>query len=122
MIPYDIHHCNEKAMVQCLDKIYNFIQQDLPRAKAENLHELREALEVYSMAHVAVMIVSSELYRKESRVGVRREDYPFMDNLHWKKWIGFVKHENQMCFFTESIPENLYEIPDEVNTPFVTRL
>ena len=122
MIPYDIRHCNEKAMVQCLDKIHDFIQQDLPRAKAENLHELREALEVYSMAHVAVMIVSSELYRKESRVGVRREDYPFMDNLHWKKWIGFVKHENQMCFFTESIPENLYEIPDEVNTPFVTRL
>ena len=122
MIPYDVNHKNEESLEKCLGKIKEIEEKYLPLMNAKTLHDLRKYIEAKSMVKTAEMIVASELYRKESRVGVRRTDYPFMDNVNWKKWVGFYNENGNMNFFTENINETLSVIPNNVTEPFVERI
>lgn len=121
LIPYDVNHRDEQALTFCLEKIENIIETEIPNMKAEDVRDLRKAIEADSMAQVAKMILASERYRKESRVGVRRRDYPLMDNDHWKKWIGIQKIGDKMNLFTEDIPEILMNIPAGTVRPLTNR-
>ena len=74
------------------------------------------------MVLVAEMILKSELFREESRCGVRRKDYPLMDNLNWLKWIGLEKEHDKMKLFTENIPTPYYKVPTTYEPPRQKRL
>ena len=84
---------------------------------ARDYHELKEAIEVESLLDVSEMILRSELVRKESRVGVRRKDYPKMDNIHWLKWITIQKIGNAMILGEEAIPAPYMKAPEVIDYP-----
>ncbi len=42
-----------------------------------------EAVDVQDMLQACELLIRFSLYRKESRGGFYREDYPFTDNIHW---------------------------------------
>jgi succinate dehydrogenase/fumarate reductase flavoprotein subunit len=122
MVPYDEVHCDKEHLEKALAEVKRLQNDVLPHLKARDFHELREALEVQSMVLVAEMILRSELFREESRCGVRRKDFPLMDNVNWLKWIGLEKHKDGMKIFTEEIPTPYYKVPLEVKYPTVNRL
>lgn len=122
LIPYDKKHCDARALSATIEDVEDIIVNEVPIMYADNLHDLRKVVEASAMAQVAKMILISEKYRKESRVGVRRQDYPLMDNNHWKKWIGIRKEGETMKIFTEEIPETLIHIPSGYMKPLTNRL
>jgi len=114
MIPYDVNHRNDQAMEACLAKLDNLEKEFLSEIRIDDLHALRGFMEAKSMIKVAKMILGSEYTRKESRIGVHRDDYPLMDNENWLKWIGICKEDDKMEFFTEDVPEKYYELPRDI--------
>ena len=72
-------HSDAEHLQAAIEKIAKLRNEDLLNMKAWDYHELREAIEVESMLDVSAMILRSEYMRKESRVGVRRKDYPMID-------------------------------------------
>jgi succinate dehydrogenase/fumarate reductase flavoprotein subunit len=48
---------------------------------------LNKANELRNMLLCAEMVLRSALYRTETRGGNFREDYPFIDNENWLKWV-----------------------------------
>ena len=114
LIPYNVNHCDEEAMKACIAKLEKVAEEMLPELGVRDFHELREYVEAKSMLWVALMIVQSEIRRKESRVGVHRRDYPMMDNVNWLKWIGFVKKDGRPEFFTEDIATPYFDVPKTI--------
>lgn len=114
LIPYHVNHCDEAAMSACISRLENLEDEAFPRLGVRDFHELREYVEAKSMLWVALMIVRSEIRRKESRVGVHRRDYPMMDNVNWLKWIGFVKRNGKPEFFMEDIATPYFEVPKTI--------
>ncbi len=114
IIPYNRNHCDEEAMNACIARLEKVAEELLPAIGVRDFHELREYVEAKSMLWVALMIVKSEIRRKESRVGVHRRDYPMMDNVNWLKWIGFVKRDGKPQFFTEDIATPCFDVPKTV--------
>lgn len=114
LIPYNRNHCDEEAMNACIARLEKVAEELLPAIGVRDFHELREYVEAKSMLWVALMIVKSEIRRKESRVGVHRRDYPMMDNVNWLKWIGFVKRDGRPQFFTEDIATPCFDVPKTV--------
>jgi succinate dehydrogenase/fumarate reductase flavoprotein subunit len=122
MVPYDEVHSDKEHLETALSEVKRIQKEELPNIRARNYHELRKVLEVHSMVLVAEMILKSELFREESRCGVRRKDYPLMDNLNWLKWIGLEKEHDKMKLFTENIPTPYYKVPTTVEPPRQKRL
>ena len=114
LIPYDVNHCDESAMEQCLARLHDIEHNNVPQLGVNSFYELREYIEAKSMLWVAMMLVESEKYRKESRLGVHRKDYPMMDNVNWLKWIKFVKQDGKEHFFTEDITDPYFPVPREI--------
>ena len=117
MIPYDVVHSDAEHLQAAIEKIAKLRNEDLLNMKAWDYHELREAIEVESMLDVSEMILRSEYMRKESRVGVRRKDYPMMDNVNWLKWVVLQKSESQMALAQETIPTPYKKAPQTIETP-----
>ena len=76
MIPYDVNHCDETAMLDCLARLDTLARERVPQLGVGSFHELREYIEAKNMLWVATVMVRSENFRKESRLGVHRKDYP----------------------------------------------
>ena len=117
MIPYDVVHSDAEHLQAAIEKIAKLRNEDLLNMKAWDYHELREAIEVESMLDVSEMILRSEYMRKESRVGVRRKDYPMMDNVNWLKWVVLQKSESQMALAQETIPTPYKKAPQTIEAP-----
>lgn len=117
MIPYDVVHSDAEHLQEAIEKINNIRSWRLPEMWARDYHELKEAIEVESLLDVSEMILRSELVRKESRVGVRRKDYPKMDNLHWLKWITIQKIKDAMILGEEPIPTPYINAPLDIDYP-----
>lgn len=117
MIPYDVVHSDAEHLQAAIEKIAKLRNEDLLNMKAWDYHELREAIEVESMLDVSEMILRSEYMRKESRVGVRRKDYPMMDNVNWLKWVVLQKNKSQMALAQETIPTPYKKAPQTIEAP-----
>lgn len=122
MIPYGEIHKSDASLQAAFDKVEDLEKTYVPRLQADNAHDLRKAFEVVSMITVAKLILKSEFFRKESRCGVRKEEYPQMDNVNWLKWIYAFKQGDEIAIGAEDIPTPYYEVPRTIGKPLLHRI
>lgn len=88
LIPVDVAFFKSEARLKRSLAEIDRIEQDIvPRLSASTPHELRNAIEIRSMAAVARLIVAASLAREESRGFHFREEYTQTDNQNWLKWV-----------------------------------
>jgi succinate dehydrogenase/fumarate reductase flavoprotein subunit len=99
----------EKSLREALSEVERLRDTVLPYLRAYDPHYLRLIHEVRNMVLCAEMFLRTSLERKESRSGALREDYPYVDNENWLKWI-FVKKGSSgaMEIWAEDIPVDNY--------------
>lgn len=71
-----------------LEGIRAIASEDLPRMKARDVHDLVKATEARNFVLIMQLYNVSALERRESRLVHYREDYPYTDDRHWRKWIN----------------------------------
>ena len=102
---------NDSAMKKALVEVERIRDAVVPYLRAYDPHYLRLVHEIRNMVLCAEMYLRSAPERKESRFGGLREDYPYMDNMNWLKWI-FVKKDpetGRMKSWIEDIPIEKYK-------------
>lgn len=107
VIPYDVLLIkHEERLMKALRKVRRFSKEILPRIAVPDSHELVKFKEFESMLLMAEMTLKASIIRTESRSCHFREDYPYMDNDDWLKWIVLKKDQNngEMDLRTEAIP------------------
>lgn len=110
VMPYDVYIIrSEDRMKKALEEIERIKKEELPYLRARDPHELRLAHEVRCLTLVHEMHLRAGMIRKESRV-CPREDYPYIDNENWLKWIILWNEDGEMKFRTEDIPIDRYPI------------
>ncbi len=104
IMPYDVLLLKEgNRMQKALDKINDIRENQLPYLSAYDPHYLMVAHEANSMALQAEMQLRSDLMREESRFTLR-EDFPYLDNENWLKWVLVRKDTKGTVFFTRDVP------------------
>jgi succinate dehydrogenase/fumarate reductase flavoprotein subunit len=78
---------HEKRLLDVLAKIRRIAGEDLPRVKADDIHDLVKAAEARNFVLLMELYNIAALERKESRMVHYREDYPYTDDRYWRKWI-----------------------------------
>jgi len=73
----------ESLISYILDKLYS-----LTKVKLQTIKQI----EYYNMLMIGYTIASSALMRKESRGSHYREDFPYQDDVNWKKHLVFSLH------------------------------
>lgn len=114
---------HEKRINQVLADIRRIAKKDLPRIKVDDIHELVKANEAKNFVQLMELIFIASLERKESRLGHYREDYPYMDNRNWLKWILLkngdkegirIKIEPVPLGCRAILPESLSQVPSPI--------
>jgi len=82
----------------------------LPCVKAVDPHYLRMAVEAKNMLLSAECFLKAALMREESRGSHLREDFPFVDNEKWLKWIMLKQVDSKLKFWEEPVPINRYPL------------
>ncbi len=118
---------SEKNLRKALGEIEAIRDDLLPVLHAYDPHYLRLASDIRNMVLCAEMFLRAALERKESRYGALREDYPYMDNINWLKWIVIKKNltTGQMELRSEDIPMEKYKFKqkrEKVLHPFWARV
>lgn len=122
LIPYGEVHAHKDNLERALSEITRLQREDLPRIKAKDYHELKKVIEVQAMVLIAEMILRSELFREESRVGVRRKDFPVTDNINWLKWIIVEKRDGKMDVYARDVPTPYIKVPRTSYHPRLLRV
>ena len=91
---------HEDRLKQALEEVKRITIEEFPKASAPDPHELMKLRELESMLLVAEMTLRASIMRTESRSCHFREDYPYMDNDEWKKWIVIQKKQGEMALRT----------------------
>jgi len=106
---------HEERIKNALREIRRIANEDLPRVKADDIHQLVKANEAKSFTLLMELYNISSLERKESRGVHYREDYPYTDNLDWRKWI-LLKNSGQgvVRLKIEPVPLGCHAIEPEV--------
>lgn len=117
---------SEKCLRKALREIEAIRDNFIPYLHAYDPHYLRLANDIRNMTLCAEMFLKSALERKESRYGALREDYPYMDNINWLKWIIVKKdpETGEMTVKIEDIPIERYKLKpkrEKVLHPFWAR-
>lgn len=110
MTPYDvliIRH--DERMQQALKDVEDIWENQVQYLCAYNPHYLRMAIEARNIVWVAKMQLRCALFRTESRTNLR-EDFPFMDNVNWLKWIVVRRNNSELELLTEEIPVERYPV------------
>jgi len=115
LFPWDVTIIrHEKRLNKALGKIEAMVRDDLPNVYARDSHEINTSNEVKNMLLCAEMVLRSALYRKETRGGNFREDYPHMDNENWLKWVIVKPREDgSMELTSRPIPIDRYPFKPE---------
>lgn len=74
---------NQSRCEKILSELATFLENDLPRASAE---EARDVCRIHSLGNFAqtlCAVVTAVSHRTESRGNVLREDFPLIDNKNW---------------------------------------
>jgi len=82
----------------------------LPALSAADTHEAMKCLEAESMTLSAELHYRASGMRKESRGWFLREDYPYMNNAEWLKWIIIRNTDGKMDLRTEDLPMDSWTI------------
>ncbi len=89
----------QEALAKVLDA-----QEDLPRLKARDLHELARCVDAESMALEGEMFYRASLARTESRGFHLREDFPERDDARWLKWVIVQREGHEMVLRADDVP------------------
>ncbi len=88
VVPYEISFFKHADRIRAtLKVIRRLAQEELPRVKAADIHELVKANEARSFLIMLEVMFASALERKESRISHYREEYPYRDNENWLRWV-----------------------------------
>ncbi len=93
----------ESRMQEALAKVLD-AQEDLPRLKARDLHELARCVDAESMALEGEMFYRASLARTESRGFHLREDFPERDDARWLKWVIVQREGHEMVLRADDVP------------------
>ncbi len=63
------------------------------------------------------MILTSCLFREESRGQAVRRDFPLADNINWMKWVMIEKSNGNMKVYSRDIPTPYIKPPQTTYTP-----
>jgi succinate dehydrogenase/fumarate reductase flavoprotein subunit len=108
--PYDVLILRrEERMERALQTVEDTRKNQVPLLCAYDPHYLRMALEARYMTLVAMLQLKSALFRRESRENLR-EDYPFIDNQNWLKWVTVRREGEEMKVGTEALPFERYPV------------
>jgi len=103
-------------------EVENLKRNLLPYVKAHDPHYLRMAVEAKNMLLSAECFLKAALMREESRGSHLREDFPFVDNKSWLKWIILQQVDGKFKFRKEPVPISRYPLQpsaDRVKHPII---
>jgi succinate dehydrogenase/fumarate reductase flavoprotein subunit len=112
-VTYNMQSCfvNIKAISRhgeyirrAIDELKRVQQEEFPKMKTIDYHDLTKALGVRSMLILAEGVLKSILYREETRGVLVRDDFSLTDNINWLKWVVVENRNGGMHVFTEEIP------------------
>ncbi|MDP2917279.1 MAG: FAD-binding protein [Dehalococcoidia bacterium] len=113
LTPYEVSLIlREDRLERAIKDIERIRDEEVPLLCACDPHNLVIANEAVSMVLVAEMMLRSWLFRKESRIGCLREDYPYVDNENWLKWTLLKQEGGKMKLWAKDIPPGRYK-PDK---------
>lgn len=111
IFPYDVLLTREEGrMKRALEKVEDIRDNQVSLLYAYDPHYLRTALEARNMVTTAEIALRSAIFRKESRLGALREDYPYTDNVNWLKWASVKEENGGMKVFTQDLPIDRYPV------------
>lgn len=87
----------------------------LPYVKAHDPHGLRMTVEAKNMLLSSECFLRAALMREESRGSHLREDFPFVDNEKWLKWIILQLVDGRLKFQKEPVPIKRYALQPSVD-------
>lgn len=106
LFTYDVLLLKHKERLEkALSEVTGLYKNVFPKLAPADPHELMKYEELESMLLSAEMTLRASLMRTESRTSHFREDYPFMDNDNWLKWIVIKRSETgEMSLRAEPLP------------------
>jgi succinate dehydrogenase/fumarate reductase flavoprotein subunit len=105
MIPYFVTYIKSEKRLEATLAMIEFLRDHMvPKLKANDPHELRQAIEVKNMILNAEMKLRAGLARTESRGNHYREDYPNRDD-NWLAWIKLREVDGKMEVEKEDVPK-----------------
>jgi succinate dehydrogenase/fumarate reductase flavoprotein subunit len=121
IFPYEIRIVmHEKRLQAAITMIEFFRDHFIPKLRASDSHDLRNAHGVRSMILGAEVMLRTALFRTESRGWFYREDYPRRDDKNWLKWVMLKKEDGKMKIWAEPVPKEYQgdtSLPYEVRYP-----
>ncbi len=111
LTPYRKSLTHKEPLEKALNEIIKVREEDFPRLRAPDPHELIHALGIRSMLVIAEAILRSVLFREETRGKNIRDDFPLTDNIHWLKWIVMEKKGKEMKISTEDVSTHYIQAP-----------
>jgi len=119
VVPYFILQVKHGERLQAALVLVEFLNKHIvPKLMARDTHEWRLAQETRNMALNTEMILRASLFRKESRGGHFREDYPRRDDPAWLAWVKLKEEKGEMKVSREPIPQKWW--PD-LSRPYEER-
>jgi succinate dehydrogenase/fumarate reductase flavoprotein subunit len=110
LIPYDILVIrHEERLSRALQEVESIWHDQVPLLCAYDPHYLRMAVEAGNIVLVALLMLKSSLFRQESRETLR-EDYPYLDNINWLKWVTVRKENEQVSAGAVPVPLERYKL------------
>ena len=88
----------EPTLLKEAIRVVSKIKDKLPYIKAEDAHELMNALELKNILQIAELIAEASLERRESRYMHFREDYPKRDDQNWSYGLTCILNQNRIKF------------------------
>jgi succinate dehydrogenase/fumarate reductase flavoprotein subunit len=109
MLPYEMRMVmHEKRLQAAITMIEFFRDHFVPKMRAVDPHDLRNAHEVRNMVLGAEILLRTALFRTESRGYFYREDYPRRDDENWLKWVVLKEDAGKMKLWTEPVPKEYW--------------
>jgi succinate dehydrogenase/fumarate reductase flavoprotein subunit len=110
VIPFEVLMLRKgDRMKQALQSVLEIQEELLPLLYAHDPHYLRLACEARSLVLAAEIALRAGLERTESRANIR-EDYPYVDDINWLKWVRVRQDAHQMRIWADDVPVNRYPV------------
>ncbi len=102
---------NAERLEYALQKVLELREEQVPRLRARDFHELAKVLGIMQYTQVLEATLRAYLYRKESRVAFIREDFPVIDNVNWVKMVVVQRENNGLRLWDEPLPDSFHVDP-----------
>jgi succinate dehydrogenase/fumarate reductase flavoprotein subunit len=119
IFPYEYSlYKHENRIKDSLTHIDQIETERLPKVKVEDSHALAKANAVRNYLQMCRLFQLASLERKESRLGHRREEFPYRDDIEWLKRIILRRDNGKNVMWTEPLPIEQYSIvPKRTRVP-----